>query len=672
MIRCQDHGAGRKTVSPSREPEGDTLRAPRDGDSTRARSTSYTPQPCVVETFCGPHAAHRVHGYVCDLLRVHPYPTHRTEAQAMPRGVALACAALLLLLLAPSTSTAAAVRPDKTPRARAAVVDAGGNHAFEPTVAVGDLEHVQPPRKLQRPGQGKEHRKPNPVRRRVAAEPAHGHMVGTYAHGKARRAAGGSTHARPSRKTPATTGWLHAAAEYLGLGTTADAVGSIGRGMVPPHTAEALREWPQAIRGIRALARAVWVTDDAAYAAAVAADRDIGTAPSSRWDAIDAKAPMPDHYRRLYNVGDTPDDVSDAPRRLEGNCGVGKPATTQVTVYRCDGVEVCVCVAVAVAVAVAVWLWLWLWPAWLLAWMVDVTTMCVHCCSSQVTQAQYTAILAAQAFANATANGATNVTFGNTTIPIIPPQINVSNATCTEEQEYVATCACPYDYTGDACQTKVVTCVVGAHNLYGVRLTPVCVRVRGFGCGGGYVGGCVGVCVCTAYVLPQLPLTCAPQLEDAGYQECARNNAAAWGASQFLLQYSSRHDGMPPCLTLTDVTRLEFSVECGFPYLPVPVCNGTNITSDRTDDPDNEPPFYGLENCVEETFTCVWLCTRQRPSSAVTLHGAAMCRYWVPPEATDRRFAISAAPPQATTLFFRPINWDLLSDTAGELQVRCS
>ena len=365
MIRCQDHGAGRKTVSPSREPEGDTLRAPRDGDSTRARSTSYTPQPCVVETFCGPHAAHRVHGYVCDLLRVHPYPTHRTEAQAMPRGVALACAALLLLLLllAPSTSAAAAVRPDKTPRARAAVVDAGGNHAFEPTVAVGDLEHVQAPRKLQH--QGTEHRKPNPVRRRMAAEPAHGHMVGTYAHGKARRAAGGSTHARPSRKTPATTGWLHAAAEYLGLGTTADAVGSIGRGMVPPHTVEALREWPQAIRGIRALARAVWVTDDAAYAAAVAADRDIGTAPSSRWDAIDAKAPMPDHYRRLYNVGDTPDDVSDAPRRLEGNCGVGKPATTQVTVYRCDGVEVCVCVAVAVAVAVAVWLWLWLLLLWL-------------------------------------------------------------------------------------------------------------------------------------------------------------------------------------------------------------------------------------------------------------------------------------------------------------------
>ena len=192
MIRCQDHGAGRKTVSPSREPEGDTLRAPRDGDSTRARSTSYTPQPCVVETFCGPHSAHRVHGYVCDLLRVHPYPTHRTEAQAMPRGVALACAALLLLLLllAPSTSAAAAVRPDKTPRARAAVVDAGGNHAFEPTVAVGDLEHVQAPRKLQH--QGTEHRKPNPVRRRMAAEPAHGHMVGTYAHGKARRAAGGS------------------------------------------------------------------------------------------------------------------------------------------------------------------------------------------------------------------------------------------------------------------------------------------------------------------------------------------------------------------------------------------------------------------------------------------------------------------------------------------------
>ena len=149
-----------------------------------------------------------------------------------------------------------------------------------------------------------------------------------------------------------------------------------------------------------------------------------------------------------------------------------------------------VCVAVAVAVAVAVWLWLWLWPAWLLAWMVDVTTMCVHCCSSQVTQAQYTAILAAQAFANATANGATNVTFGNTTIPIIPPQINVSNATCTEEQEYVATCACPYDYTGDACQTKVVTCVVGAHNLYGVRLTPVCVRGCGCGCGGGCGCGC--------------------------------------------------------------------------------------------------------------------------------------------------------------------------------------
>lgn len=100
-------------------------------------------------------------------------------------------------------------------------------------------------------------------------------------------------------------------------------------------------------------------------------------------------------------------------------------------------------------------------------------------------------------------------------------------------------------------------------------------------------------------------MECAANVDDTGYDECMRSNADAWRGDHYLGEYSSRNDGQPPCLAVTERTVLPFKLQCSFMQPRVPQCNGTDIASARVQDASNSPPFYGLEGCVEAGFTCV-------------------------------------------------------------------
>lgn len=424
----------------------------------------------------------------------------------------------------------------------------------------------------------------NGKRRRLADSQfvPHSHLLSKYAHGTPTNKRRQSPHARPSPGAPPTTGWLHVATRYLGLGSPAQAVTTAASRLVPEHTAEALREWPQAMRGVGQLFRTLWDPHGSAAAATASATpkdkrRKLHAQHAAAIAAMDAEPDVPDDYRRRYDVhpsgrpgaqvDPTPHAVQQQKRDAGADpsarglasvtsCGVGKFATVAVTVYRCGGV--------------------------------------------QVTQAQYNAILAAQALSNATSAAAANftnttVTVGNTTIPIIPPNIPVLNASCTVNTEQETRCACPFDYNGTTCQAK-------------------------------------------------WQVQCVPELNDVGYKECMATNGAVWQGDGYLSQYSSRNDGQPPCLTLTSRTRLSFTMGCGFVMgAPVPKCNGTEIPEATRTATGAVPPFYGLEGCVEGSFS-----------------------YWISPEETGRQFAMSTAPSPDPVMYVRPWNFDLLSDLTGQ------
>lgn len=440
-------------------------------------------------------------------------------------------------------------------------------------------------------------------------------------------------HAHPTRATP-TSGWWRGLADGLALfgasqdkGTSESSTGGRARDGVSVGSAagslpspaqvaetivgrrdmEALKEWRSGVRGVRDFALHVWNTmvlgsnekmpNSAATArhASGGSSRDWplheamvdggGTARrrldvknkgggesesgvhgmADAWASIDEEPQLPDTYRAAFNVPVTPhvegsDDATvhdHVQRELSTQCGLGVPVESYTTVYSCDG--------------------------------------------QQVSLAQYNAILAAQALANATnANANANITIvvNNTTLPLIPPTIPVSNASCTTSQEVESICACPLDYVGSACETR-------------------------------------------------RSVHCVAELESEEYKVCLNNNGAVWrGSEDYLLEYSHRRDGVPPCLTLTASTVLPFKMECAFATQEQPKCNGTNITQAQMDADGAQPPFYGLEGCMEGRL-----------------------QYWLPPTTGDHgnTFAISTQPTSPMALRVRPWNMNRLSDVNGSV-----
>lgn len=214
-----------------------------------------------------------------------------------------------------------------------------------------------------------------------------------------------------------------------------------------------------------------------------------------------------------------------------------------------------------------------------------VTTTTYLCNGAEVTAAQYQTIQQLQALQDVINNNST----GNATVPAGVPTIPALEQNCTMVESVAPQCVCPLDRLGPQCATK-------------------------------------------------RQITCELSYDNPEYTSCVLDGGRAYNG------YVPKNGGAPPCLFVgTDTIELPMHMSCRFKEAQSPQCNGTEIpAATRESAGEAAAPFYGMEGCIEETFS-----------------------YWT--ATVNRTAAFSEA--VEMTISMRPVNFNLLSDESGVVKM---